>query len=243
MVIKHILAGAFALAVAASLNGCATAYQSKSFTGGFSETMLAPDTFKIGFSGNGFTSSERASDFAMLRAADKSLMLGCNYFGVMNEAEGGSTGSFTVGSASYGRGSAFATSSTFPVFKPNSSLLVKCFQAEQPGINLFDAHFIANSIRTKYGMSQTNSSTPSQIGSANSPQHGDPNSMLITSPQSPPPQNIARQVLAAQNVSLGQGCGDVSATGSGMYQATCTAGTLVVECEGAACRPIQMKSK
>jgi hypothetical protein len=40
------------LAVVVILSGCATAYQPKGFTGGFSETLLAPDTFKVQFSGS-----------------------------------------------------------------------------------------------------------------------------------------------------------------------------------------------
>jgi hypothetical protein len=140
------------LAIVVALAGCATAYQERGFTGGFSETLLAPDTFKVQFSGNAYTTAERASDFVILRAADKSMELGCSYFGVANEANGASVGSASIGSAGWGQHGAWAFSSTIPVVKPHTALLVKCFREQQPGINLFDAHFIDQSIRSKYGL-------------------------------------------------------------------------------------------
>lgn len=140
------------LAAVVVLSGCATAYQAKGFTGGFSETLLAPDTFKVQFSGNGYTSAERASDFVILRAADKSMELGCNYFGVASEANGASVGSASFGTAGWGRGGAWGFSNTIPVVKPHTALLVKCFRDQQPGVNLLDAHFVDRSIRSKYGL-------------------------------------------------------------------------------------------
>jgi len=50
--------------------GCATGYHQNGFTGGFSETRLAPDVFRITFRGNGYTSAERAQDFALLHASE-----------------------------------------------------------------------------------------------------------------------------------------------------------------------------
>jgi hypothetical protein len=151
--ISGCLALAFGgLAAVVVLSGCATAYQAKGFTGGFSETLLAPDTFKVQFSGNGYTSAERASDFVILRAADKSMELGCNYFGVASEASGASVASASFGSAGWGRGGAWGFSNTIPVVKPHTALLVKCFREQQPGDNLLDAHFIDRSIRSKYGL-------------------------------------------------------------------------------------------
>lgn len=66
-----LLIGGFSLLL---LEGCATSHQEKGFTGGYSETQLAPDVFRVNFAGNGYTSSERAQDFALLRAAELSLV-------------------------------------------------------------------------------------------------------------------------------------------------------------------------
>src|SRR5262245_65287639 len=58
------------------LSGCATSYQSNGFTGGYSETQLAPDVFRVAFRGNRYTSPEQARDFCMLRAAELALQHG-----------------------------------------------------------------------------------------------------------------------------------------------------------------------
>jgi hypothetical protein len=81
--------------------GCATGYHSSGFTGGFSDTQLAPDVFRISFQGNGYTSADRTQDLALLRAADVTLSHGYHFFGIMNEAEGGHTDSFTTPGQSY----------------------------------------------------------------------------------------------------------------------------------------------
>jgi hypothetical protein len=132
--------------------------------GGFTETQLAPDVFRIRFAGNGFTSSDRAQDFAMLRAADLTLTHGFRYFAVLNEANGGYTDSITLPGQSYTTTSvnaygntAYGTSVTttipgqnIPIFKPRSGLLIRCFPTQPKGLYTFDATFISNSIRQKY---------------------------------------------------------------------------------------------
>lgn len=218
------------LAVAGALSGCATAYQAKGLTGGFSETVLSPDTFKIDFKGNGYTSNERASDFAVLRAADKSLELGCNYFGIMNEANGASVGSATVGTGGWNNHNAWGFSSTFPIVKPDSALFVKCFRENVAGQNLFDAHFVAQSIRAKYsiktpipggGLSQLPAASPVASAASVAPVAGD----------------LAAQVRAAQQIATSQGCGDVHTTGGSSFQAQCSHFTIVIDCNGQQCHP------
>jgi hypothetical protein len=46
----------------------------------------APDIFAISFAGNSFTSPERVSDFALLRAAELTLNKGDNRFTLLNAA-------------------------------------------------------------------------------------------------------------------------------------------------------------
>lgn len=229
------------LVAMATLSGCATAYQEKSFTGGFSETVLAPDAFKVQFAGNGFTSAERASDFAILRAADKSMELGCSYFGVVNEADGASVGSITVGSAGWGRGGAWAFSNTMPVVKPNTALLVKCFRERQPGVNLFDAHFIDQSIRSKYGMKPNTAygaaAAPTIVSPAGSPSAGEV--PPVKGPVDPAPADYATMVLSAQRVSTQMGCGDVHSAGGAKFQASCRTYSVIIDCHGDSCRPIR----
>src|SRR6267154_1998047 len=58
---------------AATLTGCATEYQSRNLSGGYREEQSGPDTWFIGFSGNGYTTRETVQTFWLYRAAE--LML------------------------------------------------------------------------------------------------------------------------------------------------------------------------
>jgi len=62
--------------------GCATQYRSsdESITGGFSETQLAPDTWRVLVEGNSFTSRRHAEQFLMRRCAELALEQGKRYF-------------------------------------------------------------------------------------------------------------------------------------------------------------------
>lgn len=246
---NHKLKLLLGLFLAASLSGCATSYQAKSFSGGFSETMLAPDTFKINFAGNGFTSAERASDFAILRAADKSIALGCNFFSVMNEANSANVGSVSVGSAGWSGHNAWATSTTMPVVKPNTSLFVKCYPSQPGGVPSFDAKFIAQSVREKYGI-KPESSAPSTPPRSS---QGEPASLTSESAQqataataggqySAPPTtsgDIAATVLSAQKMSTSLGCGDVHSSGGTTFESSCSDHDVIIDCDGSTCRPIR----
>jgi hypothetical protein len=162
---NHIALSITALA-SLTLASCATQYTGSGFAGGYSDTQLAPDAFRISFSGNGFTSSDRAQDFALLRAADLTLAHGFHYFAIVNEAQGGSTSSITLPGSSYTTATAtgygntaygsavttFVPPTNIPVFKPRSGLLIRCFGERPPGGYVFDAQFLSRSLRAKYGI-------------------------------------------------------------------------------------------
>lgn len=146
---KAVLAG-LCLAMA----GCATGYKAKSWSGGFSETQLSLDTFVVNFAANAYTTPEQASDFAILRAADKSEALGCDHFAILNGAETAVTGAMTVNTAAYGENTAVSTGGVFPIVKPNSKLMVRCFKGQPAGTQTFDVAFIQSGIRDKYKLKQ-----------------------------------------------------------------------------------------
>lgn len=76
----------FLVAIVTSLlAGCATSYQDKSFSGGFTDTQLDENVWQVNFNGNGYTSMERVRDFALLRSAEIALTNGYTYFAVMDE--------------------------------------------------------------------------------------------------------------------------------------------------------------
>ncbi len=140
--------------LAVSLAGCATGYKAKEWSGGFSETQLSPDTFMVNFAANAYTSPEQASDFAILRAADKSEAHGCDHFAILKGAETASTGAVTVNTAAYGENTAVSTGGAFPMVKPNSKLMVRCFKGQPEGTQAFEVAFIQLSIRGKYRLKQ-----------------------------------------------------------------------------------------
>src|SRR5882724_2256033 len=67
-----------------SLAGCATTYQPQSFSGGFSETQLDKNVFRVSFKGNGYTQAERAEEMALLRSAELTLKNGFKYFVIID---------------------------------------------------------------------------------------------------------------------------------------------------------------
>lgn len=171
------------LLVIASLlmGGCATGYQPTSLSGGYSETQLSETAFQVSFSGNAYTPSERASDFALLRCADIALERGFPLFVLVDSSGSTSYSSYTTpattttnltantsgtlnyfGNTAYysGRASGVATSTTtggktIVMARPHIShvvLLLKDKPAD--GGFAFDARLISNSIRAKYGLPQ-----------------------------------------------------------------------------------------
>ena len=85
-----------------------------------------------------------APDFAVLRAAELTLSHGYRYFGIINEASGyaiTNANAYAIGNSVPGL--------SIPVFKPESELMIRCFN-EQPAVSFaLDAQFISHSIRTK----------------------------------------------------------------------------------------------
>ncbi len=160
-----------------SVASCATPYQARSLRGGYSDTQLAPDVFRIYFSGNVPTSKERAEDFALLRAAELSLQRGFKHFAIIGaESSSIQIGSFLIPGSAQTTGTAFATgnigtypgtatytgtysgtttytpSTTFQMAKPHTSLLIKCFTDKPENVYTFDAAFIVQSLKQKYNI-------------------------------------------------------------------------------------------
>jgi hypothetical protein len=155
--------------IAILLSGCATSYQRKSFTGGYSETQLGENIFQVFFKGNGYTSRERAFDFSMLRSAELTLENGFRYFIIVQAEKDSKVSAYTTPSTSYTTGSAYGTGNyaygnattttygghTYFISKPGVINTILCF-SEKPDVSglVYDARFVAKSIRDKYGMSK-----------------------------------------------------------------------------------------
>jgi len=141
------------------LSACATAYHATGFSGGYSEIQLADDVFQISFRGNGYTSSERAADFALLRSAEVALEHGFPYFVVVNDQSSVSRSTFTTPSTTTGSatvigntvyGTATTTGGqTYHITKPSTRNTIVGLRVRSEGV-LYDANIVIRSVRVKY---------------------------------------------------------------------------------------------
>lgn len=119
------------------LISCATLYQPEGLTGGYSETRIAENVWRVFFRGNGFTSQERAIDFALLRSAELCLGSGYRYFVVIEVANEKDV-SYTI-----------LQTNIYAVTKPSSVNTVVCFTDRPTGYAVvYDARFVVE----KYGL-------------------------------------------------------------------------------------------
>jgi hypothetical protein len=153
-----------AVATACLLSACATKYQSAGVTGGFSDTQLAPDVFRVTFSGNARTSPDRVQDFALLRAAELCLANNFKYFAVIDSADQSRRRTYvTPGTAqttgtvnAYGNTATnFGTTTYTPGqvhnhYKPGVGLIVQGFAEKPQGTFTYDAQFLVRSLKQKY---------------------------------------------------------------------------------------------
>ena len=128
------------------LSGCATAYQPRGATGGFSEMQLRHDVFQVSFDGNGFTSKSRAADFMMLRNAEITLENGYRYFvivdpKVIRESEPLDEALVAAGVIEYAAKNSYASNT------------IICFRDDPDNaLDFYDAELVYRSIRKKYGI-------------------------------------------------------------------------------------------
>lgn len=160
---KKLLAIVVTLTI--TLAGCATGYQASGLTGGFTETQLATNIWRVNFEGNGYTRSERAADFAMLRSAELTLANGFTHFALADSKTATAISTFTAPTTSnttfdanrfgnsisgtartrtYGGGTTFIST-------PSANNTVVMFKGTpDAGGMIFDAGFICTSMGRKY---------------------------------------------------------------------------------------------
>jgi len=156
----------FGLALA--MLGCATPYQRQGFRGGFSETQLDENVFRVNFNGNGFTSGERAVDFTLLRSAELAREHGYRYFVILQQSAGYSYSSHTSPTQTHTTGTATSYGSTTTVSahstttggettviaKPGTSNTIVCFKEKPENFQgtVYNADFLYLSLAQKYGI-------------------------------------------------------------------------------------------
>ncbi|MBQ0933675.1 CC0125/CC1285 family lipoprotein [Ideonella alba] len=155
------------LATVGALTACATAYQPEGFSGGFTETQLDKNVFRVSFRGNGYTRAERAEELALLRSAEVTLKNGFTHFAIADArsrtdysafttpTQSSTTGTVTsYGNTSYLNARTRTTGGdTFVAAKPSSTNTIVCFNGK-PDISamVYDAQFLYNSLAAKYGV-------------------------------------------------------------------------------------------
>lgn len=165
---KHLITSGLC-ALALLLTGCATQYQKKGFTGGFSETQMSENVFRVYFRGNGYTRDERAEDFTLLRSAELAQEHGFQYFIVVDENSTASFAAVTTPTQTYTTASATSVGNTtygsaqtssfgghsFLIRKPSKRNTIVCFR-DKPDIQgiPYESKFVVLSIRQKYGLRQ-----------------------------------------------------------------------------------------
>lgn len=156
---KYILPVILALAF---LQGCATAYQSSGFSGGYSESQLDENIFNVSFSGNGYTSGHKVADYTLLRSAELTLQNGFKYFAVVDANNHIEKSSYTspttynttgnVRGASYNANTTTSGGQTYHISKPSSSNTIVCYKEKPEHIFTYSAEFIFKNITEKYNI-------------------------------------------------------------------------------------------
>lgn len=171
---KRLLAVSFLVIF---MQSCATTYQSAGFTGGFSETRLDENIFRVTFHGNGYTGRERATDFTLLRSAELTLEHGYKYFVIIDSDKFSIESSYTTPRNSYTTGMAYsygnnmslyATTTTtgrntYNVSKPGLSKTIICFKEKPEKTISYNAEFIFKNITKKYGIKTPNDSDKKRL--------------------------------------------------------------------------------
>lgn len=155
----RIVTIAFLAAIVAA--GCATSkiYQPADSDGGvgFSSTQLGENAFEVRFRGNSYTSSEKASDFALLRSAELTLEKGFEYFIIDNDENIQQTSVRTTPVRSEtkytwkGAKTTYYGGNTYTTSKPRARKVIVCFKEKpnRPEL-IYDARFVVQSIKEKY---------------------------------------------------------------------------------------------
>jgi hypothetical protein len=132
------------------LLGCATAYQPHGLTGGFEESQVNQNTFRVAFRGNGYTSTNRVEELTLLRSAEICLDRGLPGFVLLRERTDIRNESLWMSSATVSGRHAYAAGGNFLFSMPSTSNLVSCIDEKAPNVFSYDALILYESLTTKY---------------------------------------------------------------------------------------------
>lgn len=145
----------FCFAISIILSGCATGYQPSGITGGFESLRINDNYFAVSFSGNGYTSVERANDLALMRCSELAINHGYKYFSIISDKDSVETSSVTttvVNATPYG---GIGVGITTPIFKPASVVNILCANdiPVRFATRTLEARKTWEEVKRKYGLS------------------------------------------------------------------------------------------
>lgn len=145
--------------------GCATGYHRQGWTGGYNESQLQEDTFRVSFKGNAFVDKETVQDYLLLRCAEITIDHGFDYFVILGEENSTAVSNHTTpthvsaqstshGNANYSQTKGNATitgGDTQYLSKPKSNCIIKCFKGKKPDDlpNAFTAYQLIGYLKEK----------------------------------------------------------------------------------------------
>ena len=131
--------------------GCATTYQKDGFTGGYDETQLSENMWRVGFSGNAYTGTTRTQDFLMYRNAELTKEKGYKYVLVKSDASDVKTSMHTT-PGYYDFVTKSQTGGPTQIYnKPSSQNTIIMFKKKpQNAYVVYEPEIIINSIKEKY---------------------------------------------------------------------------------------------
>ena len=148
--------------------GCSTGYHKQGFSGGYTDMCIQDDIYQVSFNANGYTGSQKAADFALLRCAEMALEKGCKYFSVLNENSDSKTSLHTTptttynsgnvnmyGTGNYASGSYSGYSQTtggqiHSISKPTTRYMIRILKEKPSDQFCYDAQQVYDNIRTNY---------------------------------------------------------------------------------------------
>ena len=135
----------------------------RGLTGGYSNTQLDKDIYKISFRGNGFTSLEKVQDLLLYRCAELTESKGYKYFAILNSNTSHKDASFsmpdTVSSQSFRNfDNSYNTFSTinhgqsFESSKYRQDVIIKMLRNKNKFSNAFSAYYVKKNLGQKMKM-------------------------------------------------------------------------------------------
>lgn len=147
-----------AFSVIAILCGCSSPYTAKGLMGGFTETQLDENVFRVTFKGNAYTDREKTADYCLLRCAELCIENGYSYFAIIDASDSTSSSSYTApsyGTTTFAGNTAYTNTyggQTYNISRPSTSNEIVCFKGKPEGF-AYNAAFIVKSLKEKYKIS------------------------------------------------------------------------------------------